>query len=321
MNHTVPIRAMIANPFIAGAVTAPSRRATVSRLTASWEHGGASADMGALAAFNGGTSFSGTYAALTLGWPAEINPRTAGAWWQRLVPDDAARVTISLACQTPDASAVAPLLKAVPVPDGALEQYGGRETVELRLQDVTGVAARMTAYTLPAIFTNTVNPHTVAKSVLADIGYVCLYNTAPVDGCLERFPNALMAADDVLIRQQDARAALAGQKRIRYGDRDGNIVYRAAEDPPIGAPFVSGGTFSQYDFEYGPRHIGGLALEGRYLRVTTPFINPYIDLASRIRLVVPRASLDEIVEVHEIRWMANPGEELTTLKCRRQYTL
>ncbi len=321
MNHSVPIHATIANPAIANAVTDPSRGKAVSRLVASWEHPGGSADMGPLAAFNGGTSFSGTYAALTLGWPAEINPRTTGAWWQRLVPDDVARVTISLACQTPDAAAVVPLLKAVPVPDGALEQYGGRETVELRLQDVTGVAGRMTNYPVPTLFTSTVNPHTVAKSVLAGIEYICLYNTGPVDGCLERFPNALMAADDVLIRQQDAQTAWNGRRRIRYGDREGNIVYRAAEDPPLGAPFTLNAAFAQFDFEYGPRHITGLALEGRYLRVTTPFINPYIDLTSRVRLVVPRANLDEIVEVHEIRWAANPGGEMTTLKCRRQYTL
>lgn len=321
MNHAVPIRATLANRFIADAVTGSSRHTFVSRLAASWEQPGASTDMGPLAAFNGGTSFSGTYAALTLGWPAEINPRTTGAWWQRLVPDDAARVTISLACRTPDAAAVAPLLKAVPVPDGAVEQYGARETVELRLQDVTGVAARMTNYALPPLFTDTVNPHTVAKSVLGGIGYICLYNTAPVDGCLERFPNALMAADDVMIRQQDAQAALAGQKRIRYGDRDGNIVYRAVEDPGIGAPFALNGLFSQFDFEYGPRHVTNLTLEGRYLRVTTPFINPYLDLASRIRLIIPHANLDEIVEIHEIRWSANSGGEMTTLKCRRQYTL
>ena len=321
MNLTVPIRMTLANPFIADAVAAPSRRGTVSRLTASWEHHGASADMGPLAAFNGGASFSGTYAALTLGWPAELNPRTTGAWWQRLVPDDAARVTISLACQTPNVAAVVPLLKAVPVPDGAIEQYGGRETVELRLQDVTGAAARMTDYTVPSVFAATVDPHTVAKSALADIWYVCLYDTGPVDGCLERFPNALMAADDVLIRQQDSLAALAGRRRIRYGDRDGNIVYRVVEDPGTGAPFALNGIFSQFDFEYGPRHIISLTLEGRYLHVTTPFINPYVDLASRIRLLVPRANLDEIVEVHEIRWTANPGGESMTLKCRRQYTL
>ncbi len=321
MNYTLPIRATLANRSIAQAVAAPSRNNMVSRITATWEQNGASADMGPLAAFNGGASFSGTYAALTLAWPAEKNPRTAGAWWQRIVPDDTARITVSMACQTPNASVTVPLIKGVPVPDGAQERYGGDETLELRLQDITGVAGRMTNYALPPSAADTVDAHTVAASVLGTISYVCLYNTGPVDGCIERFPNALMAADDVLIRQQDTQSPLPGQKRIRYGDRDGVIVYRPVEDPAVGAPFALNGTFSPYDLEYGPRQIASLSLEGRFLRVTTPFINPYLDLAGRIRLTVPYANLDEIVEIHEMRWAANPGSETTTLKCRRQYTL
>lgn len=321
MNYSVPMRISFAAPLTTKALISPARQKTVTRLAAAWEHAGQTADMGPIASFNGGTSFSGSHASLSLAWPDEINPRTAGGWWNRLVPDDAARVAVSLAVKTPAGETSVPLLYAVPAPDGALEQYGGRETVDIRLQDVTAVAARAIDYPLPFVNTDTVDPLPAAAAILGNVPHVCLFGTLPVDGCLTRFPNALAAADDILIRQQDVQVVAAGLKRIRYGDRNGVIVYRMAEDPPIGAPFSASGRFTEYDFEYGPHQVHRLILEGAFLRITTPFINPYVDLTSRIRLIVPRANLDEVVEVQDIRWAMNPGQELMTLKCRRQYTL
>ncbi len=321
MNFSIPMHISFAAPVITKAIISPTRQKTTAKLAAAWEQGGQAEDMGPIASFNGGTSFSGTYASLSLAWPDKKNPRTTGAWWHRLVPDDTARVNISLTVKTPGGEVSVPLLKAVPVPDGAMELYGGQETVDIRLQDVTAVAARNINYTLPFVNTETVDPLPVAKTILGAVSYSCLFDTLPVDGCLARFPNALAAADDILMRQQDLQVTVTGLKRVRYGDRNGIIVYRMAEDPAIGAPFSMAGRFTAYDFEYGPHQLHRLTLEGAFLRITTPFINPYLDLASRIRLVVPRANIDEVVEVQDIRWAVNPGQELMTLKCRRQYTL
>ncbi len=321
MIHTIPLRLSVADAALAEA-SAARPKGLATRLAAVWDAPGTpAAPLGSIVSFSGGTSFAGTWAALALAWPDERNPRTMGDWWRLLVPDDTARVTVSLALAHGGAAQSVPLLKAVPAPDGAVEIYGGRETMELRLQDVTAVAARMTAYALPAVAAATVDPGTVAATVLGGIAYSCLYPAGMVDGCLERFPNALMAADDVLVRQQDSQSPLAGQRRIRYGDRDGRIVYRLVEDPATGAPFAAAPPFAAYDCRYTGAQLERLAIEGRYLRVTTPFINPYLDLGSRLHLAVPRARVDETVEVHEIRWSAIPGGEQMTLKCRRAHTL
>ncbi|MBI5178814.1 MAG: hypothetical protein HZA04_06100 [Nitrospinae bacterium] len=320
MNYSIPLHAVIANRKWEGALFQRSLSAARQGFRAVWTFNGAEHDIGAITAFNGNTSFSGTHAVITIAWPDDKNPRTGGNWWQLLAPDDTARVKVYLTHRNGPNGMEAPLMLGVPIPDGTSETYGGgRETIDLRLEDITGAAGRKRNYPAPSTLAPTIDARSAASTILGDIPFVCTYPLDPVDSCLERYPNALMAADNILIAQQDKLNPLAGQKRIRYGDRDGKIVYRLIEDPATGAPFTKRFPANAHDFQYTGAHIlGGLTVEPRHIHFTATRINPYLDLGSRIRIVYPRAALDEIVEIIDMGWRS---PDLVALKCRRQFTL
>lgn len=288
------------------------------RLRALWSVGGADTDLGTIAGFGGGTSFSGTRASLTLAWPAEKNPRNSGGWNSLLVPDDAVRVKLSVIMRLGGGELEVPLLTGVPSPNGISENYGGkRETVVVRIEDVTGVAMRDTGYSVPYIATGKVSATFVASSVLP-VPYVCLYPTVNVSGCVERFPNALAAADDALITQQDRLNPLTGQRRVRYGDRDGRIVYRLVEESET-ASFNSSYPDAGGDFGYAEQSLAsGLNVAPMYARLTLPRINPYLDLGSIISTTFGRAGISEQLQAREINWRVMPRLERMTIKGRRE---
>lgn len=327
MNYSVPANLVIANPAVMSAVTGQlftvaQGMKIAKRLRAVWVAPDSSEyDLGVPAGFSGKTSFSGTSASLTIAWPREKNPRTtAGVWKQLLVPDDSARLKINLIIATQSGELEVPLLLGVPSPGGVSENYG-REIIEIKLEDVTGVAARKTDYTLPVFSGETVSATDVASSVLP-IPFVCLYSTQPVDACIERYPNALMAADDVLINQQNNLAPLIGQKRIRYGDRDGRIIYRIMEYPDSGNPFQTEYPYGGADFEYSSSLINsGMRVETTYSNFSAPRINPYLNLGSKVALKFNAAGLDEVLQLHAINWRMMPQSELMSLKGRREQTL
>lgn len=324
MNYSVQADSIIANQAVISVVTgqfsAVAGTKIAKRLRAVWvAPNNAEYDLASLAGFSGRSSFSGTSAVLTIAWPREKNPRTAGAWQQLLVPDDSARVKINLLVQTESGELEVPLLLCVPSPGGVVENYG-REIIEIKLEDVTGVAARKTDYTVPVFFGNIVNAVDVASSVLP-VPFVCLYDTQPVDACINRYPNALMAADDVLINQQNNLAPLTGQKRIRYGDRDGRIIYAVVEDPVSGNPFQTEYPYSGADFEYTSSIINsGMRVETLYSNFSIPRINPYLDLGSMVALKYSAGSLDEVLQLQTINWRIMPQSESMSLKGRREYT-
>ena len=288
------------------------------RLRAIWSVGGTDNDLGTIAEFTGRTSFSGTHASITLAWPAEINPRRSGEWNSLLLPSDAVRIKLSVIIRLADSELEVPLLTGVPSPNGISENYGGKsETVEIRIEDVTGVAMRDTAYAVPYIATGSVSAKFVADSVLS-VPYVCLYPTVNVSGCVERFPNALAAADDALITQQDKLNPLTGQKRTRYGDRDGRIVYRLVEENET-TSFNSSYPDAGSDFGYAEQSLaGGLSVEQLYTRLTLGRINPYLDLGSIISTTFGRGGIGEQLQVREINWRVMPRLERMTIKGRRE---
>lgn len=326
MSYSVQTDIVIANQTVIDVVTgqlpAVAQGAKIAkRLRALWvAPDNTEYDLGVLAGFAGRSSFSGMSASLTIAWPREKNPRKVGAWQQLLVPDDSARVKINLLIQTVSGEAEIPLLLGVPSPGGVSENYG-REVIEIKLEDVTGVAARQTNYTLEVFSGDTADALDVASSVLP-VPFVCLYPTQPVDACVKRYPNALLAADDVLISQQDNLNPLTGQNRIRYGDRDGRIIYRIVEAPDSGNPFQTEYPYSGADFEYGSSLVnGGMRVETLYSNFSAPRINPYLDLGSMVALKYSAADLDEVVQLSAIGWRVMPQSESMSLKGRREYTL
>lgn len=323
MNYSVPVTLQLVRQSVIDVVTGTAIKTHPGmrigkRLRAIWSAGGSDLDLGTLAGFSGRTSFSGTHGALTLAWPDEKNPRAQGVWSGLLVPDDSVRIKMFIVLQTPEGELEVPLLTGVPSPDGLTERYGGKsETVEIRIEDVTGVAARDTDYTIPYISTDSVSATYVASSVLP-VPYVCLYPTVDVDGCIERFPNALAAADDVLITQQDRLNPLSGQKRVRYGDRDGRIVYRLVEDSDI-SPFSTPYPDTGGDFGYEEQSLAGtLGVDRLYTRLSLHRINPYLDLGSIISATFGRAGIDEQLQIREINWRVMPRDERMTIKGRRE---
>lgn len=337
MNVSIPIYCTVANPAVMRSLTGgsppppPSGGGIQRRLRAVWSEGGVDVDLGTLAGFGGGTSFSGSHGSIVLPRPSEKNARTLGDWWQVLTPNDLARIKIFQIVPAEGIDIEVPLLMGVPAPDGITESYGRRETIEIRFEDVTGAAQRITNFTIPYSAAETVDPLWVTQSVIPQspvvtspgIPVLNLYALQDVPNCFSRFPNALMLADDVLMHQQDTQNPLAGLKRIRYGNRDGGIIYRTVEDPALGAPFntaanVFGGS---YDFEYTGLMLTAFAVEPRYIRFSVPRLNPYIDLGSRVRLRHPRAGIDEVVEIQDIQWQIGPRDERLTLRGRREYTL
>lgn len=323
MNYSVPLTLQIGSRAAVEIVTGARSETAAStrigkRLRAIWTDGLSDNDLGTLAGFSGGTSFSGTHASITLAWPAEKNPRGSGPWSNLLVPADAVRIKIELVLRLATGNFTVPLLTGVPSPDGISEQYGGkREIVEIKIEDVTGVAARTTDYTVPYSAADGINATLVAAAVLP-VPYACLYPTVNVDSCLERFPNALAAADDALITQQDKLNPLTGQKRVRYGDRDGRIVYRLVEDSD------SNGFAMQYpnsgaEFGYAEQMLSGTVnVEQRYARLSLPRINPYLDLGSVVSAKFGRAGIDENIQIREINWRLMPTDERQTIKGRRE---
>lgn len=323
MNYSVPLTLQIGSraavEIVTGAVleTAASTRIG-KRLRAIWTDGVSDYDLGTLAGFSGGTSFSGTHASITLAWPAEKNPRSSGPWSNLLVPADTVRIKIELILRLATGDFTVPLLTGVPSPDGISEQYGGkREIVEIRIEDVTGVAARTTNYTVPYTAADSISATLVAAAALP-VPYACLYPTVDIDSCLERFPNALAAADDALITQQDKLNPLSSQKRVRYGDRDGRIVYRLVEDSDSSAfttPYPNSGA----EFGYAEQMLAGTVnVEQRYARMSLPRINPYLDLGSVVSAKFGRAGIDENLQIREINWRLMPKDERQTIKGRRE---
>ncbi len=325
MKHSLAANLTIANAAVIDAVEngcpygRPSRR-----LSAVWvQPDGGEFVLGTVAGFSGGASFSGTHGSVTFAWPDEKNPRTTGKWWQILVPDDAARLKIGLIVKTRYGEEEIPLLTGVPTLDGVREIYGKKkEMIEVKIDDVTGAAARIKDYTVPNIYGDKVDPMRLATTALGLIPYVCLYELKDVDACVSAFPNALAAADDALITQQDSLNPLDGKKRMRYGDRDGRVVYRIIQDPDIGQPFTEFFPSSGYSFALnGKELINSLNVEPYYVDFSVPYLNPYVDLASRMKIVFDRAVLDETVEIHGMDWRVAPREDVFKLKGRRQYTL
>ncbi|MDH5542993.1 MAG: hypothetical protein OEY64_08535 [Nitrospinota bacterium] len=322
-----PVSAVIANKEVVETLTRssvpqtlPEPKKIMKRLRAVWDDGAAVTDLGVIAGFSGRTSFSGTFASLTIAWPDEKNPRTSGGWQNLLVPGDFDRIRIYLVAHTVSGEKEIPLLTGVPFPGGITESYGA-ETVEIRIDDVTGVAGRMSDYTKPAIV-STIHADYAADVVLDPIEHATLYPLEPVGGCVGNYPNALMAADAILIGEQDKSNPLVGQKRIRYGDRNGQIVYRLVEDPAPGQPFNPVGIGGEFDFEYSESSMAsGLEVGHAELRFSLSRINPYIELGSRLKLNFSRAGISEIVEVTEIGYRVQPRDERMTIKAKRQSTL
>lgn len=323
MNYSIPVTMQIVSQSAIDIITGASAENSTGmrirkRLRALWSAGGTDYDLGTIAGFSGRTSFSGTHASLTLAWPAEKNPRSSSSWNSLLVPDDAVRIKLFVIMRLPDGDLELPLLTGVPSPNGITESYGTkRETLEIRIEDVTGVAMRDSDYTVPYISTGSVSATFVADSVLP-VPYVCLYPTVGVSGCVERFPNALAAADDALITQQDKLNPLTGQKRVRYGDRDGRIVYRLVEESET-TPFNNSYPDSDSDFAYAEQSLAsGLSVEPLYTRLALSRINPYLDLGSIISATLGRAGIGEQLQVREINWRLMPRLERMTIKGRRE---
>ncbi len=299
--------------------SAPSFPATGGKiektLRAVWVVGATEYDLGVLTGFSGQTSFSGTSGSITFAWPDEKNPRTAGSWQNLLVPSDSVRIKVASLI----AGVELPLLMGVPEPAGIREGYGKSETIEIRIGDVTGAASRITNYPVP----NTpIAADTAAETVLAPIEHITLYETAQISSCIEVMPNALMAADEALIKEQNNLLPLTGQKRIRYGDRSGRIVYRLVDDPAHGGSFTPRLFTGPTDFSYtGDMILRDLRIEPEYINFSVGRINPYLELGSRISVQFLRGNVNEIVEVHGIGYRLMPSEERMTIKARRQLTL
>jgi len=289
------------------------------RLRAVWISGATEYDLGVLTGFAGKTSFSGTSGSITFAWPGEKNPRTAGSWQNLLVPSDSVRIKVARLI----AGVETPLLMGVPVPGGIREIYGGsRETVEIKIGDVTAVAGRMTNYTVPNVPGDSIDANLAVKTILSPIEHIIFYETADVSSCIEVMPNALMAADEVLIGEQNSLVPLAGQKRIRYGDRTGRIVYRLMADPAQGGSFTPRLFAGPTNFDYTENRIlRDLRIEPEYINFSVGRINPYLELGSRINVRFARGNVNEIVEVHGIGYRFMPNEERMTIKARRQLTL
>lgn len=339
MNYAIPISLVILPPITSDAIAATPISATIAnravinkvtgidtapetvtgkRLKVVWiEPDSTEHDLGTVAGFSGGTSFTGTHGSITLAWPDYKNPRTTGDWWNILIPDDDAKINVYLVVQTPSGEVEIPLISGVPSPDGISELYSSkREVLEIRIEDVTGVASRNSNQTTPDGCTSQPAPD------MPDIPTVVTYPVEPADSCSPAYPNQLLAKDEELITQQEKNNPLCGRKRVRYGDRDGRIVYRYAGNPRRGDAFFSNFPADEYDFEITEKKLlSGLRVEPDYIRFSISRINPYIDLASRLKISFPRAGLDEIVEVHEIGYRVMPSEERMTFKTRRQLTL
>jgi len=322
MNAALQTGMKIADGAVLSALdsSAPSFPATggkiEKRLRAVWTDGATEYDLGVLIGFSGKTSFSGTSGSITFAWPDEKNPRAAGSWQNLLVPSDSVRIKVVQFI----AGVEIPLLMGVPVPNGIREMYGGsRETVEIKIGDVTAVAGRMTNYTVPNA---PIEANLAAKTMLAPIEHIALYETEKISSCIEVMPNALMAADEALIGEQNNLLPLTGQKRIRYGDRSGRIVYRLADDPAQSSPFTPRLFAGATDFTYTENRIlRDLQVEPQYINFSVGRINPYLELGSRVSVQFPRGNVNEIVEVHGIGYRLMPNDERMTIKTRRQLTL
>lgn len=330
MNEFLPISMTVGNPSVIRAVEADASFSIAplsgERVRAVWIENGAETDIGPIVSLSSSVSWFGTQCALTLPWPGEKNPRNAGAWQNLLVPSDTVRIKISQVVETGGSAPLPveiPLIMGVPYPDGIGEAYGrSSELIEIKIEDVTGAASRITEYATPNLVTEKGDAKLVAKTVLDPIEVRCLYETAEVDLCVEIFPNALMAADEALIKEQDNQNPLTGERRARYGDRNGVIVYTIAADPLQGSGFAPRFPADDYDFEISEKGVvSGFKVgpESIFLRLAR--INPYINLGSRLKINIAHAGIDEIVEVEKIGYRIMPGDERMTVNCVRQFTL
>lgn len=315
MNLSLPVDCVVADR---NAFADKSER----RLRAEWTFNGTVRELGDIVSFNAAVSAGGSRAAITMAWPREKNPRLAGDWSGVLAPNDGARVTVWLSGGDADARREARLFTGVMDPDGIVETYSAQvETIDIRLEDVTGVAMRRPHEISNALAVDLIDPHSAAKSALGAIPFVLLFPVTTVGGCLDVYPNALMASDDVLIRRQEAALPLRGRRRMRYGGRDGWIIYAAGAEPRAGGPFEARYPAAEWDFMFDGRSIlAGMTVDPRHIRFSTATINPYVDIGSRVRVSHPPASIGETAEVEEINWAFTPRTERMTLKCLRQAT-
>jgi len=293
------------------------------RLKAVWIDGSTTFDLGAIAGFSAGTSFSGTHGTITLPWADIKNPRSQKDWENILIPKDSVRIRVSSVVATPTGDVEVPIILGVPSPGGISENYGQKnETIGITIEDVTGVASRITNYSTTGYSGGMVDPKVVADLALSPIETVLLYETQLVDSCIDIFPNALMAADEVLANRQNDLNPLTDEKRTRYGDRTGKIVYRLAGTPASGNPFTAKAFTPTFNFEIKENLImKGFSIEPEKVRFSIPMINPYIDLGSRLKLQFSRGAIDEIVEVYAVSWRVRPKSEVMTITARRELTL
>ncbi len=293
------------------------------RLRVVWANGNVETELEDIAGFAGTVSYRGSQATLTVAWPEIKNPRTVGAWQEILVPNDNLRIKVFSVVGNASGDKEIPLLTGVPSPEGVRESYTANSgTIEIKVEDVTGVASRITSYLPPFASTETVEAKLVANAVLNPLEPVILFNTEKVSACNEIFPNALMAADEVLIKKQAKLLPLTGEKRIRYGDRNGKIVYTFAQEPDAGKAFRPSYPAADFQFAFnGGDIVDGLLVDSKTVRFSLPLVNPYIDLGMRLKLDFQRGVVSEIVEVYEIGWRVMPKSERMTIKARRQLTI
>jgi hypothetical protein len=319
VGNSAVLRAVEANPFF------PATSLSGERVRAVWIENEIETDLGSVVSLSASVSYFGTQCALTLPWPNEKNPRGAGEWQNLLIPSDGVRIKISQVVETGSAGLAIeiPLVMGVPLPDGIGEVYGrSSELIEIKIGDVTGAASRITEYMYPSRVTEKGNAKLVAETVLDPIEVKCFYETVDVDLCVEIFPNALMVADEALIKEQDYRQPLTGVRRIRYGDRNGVIVYMIAADLLPGSGFVSRSPGADYDFEIpGDGIVSGFKVGTESIVLRLARINPYIELGSRLKIKTAHAGIDEIVEVAKIGYRIIPGDERMFVNCIRQFTL
>ena len=327
MNETFPILMTIGNSSVLRAVEANPFYSlapiTGERLRAVWIENGIETDLGSIVSLSASVSYFGTQCALTLPWPNEKNPRGLGSWQNLLVASDEVRIKISQIIETSEGAVAVPLITGVPLPDGIGEAYGrSSELVEIKIEDITGAASRLTMYAKPSLVTEKGDAKLVAETVLNPIEVKCFYDTVEVDLCVEVFPNALIAADEALIKEQDNQKPLTGLRRVRYGDRNGVIIYTIASKPLHGAGFASRFPAGDYDFEITENQIvSGFKVEIERIVLQIGRINPYIELGSRLKIKSEHAGIDEIAEVENIGYRIMPGDERMTINCVRQFTL
>lgn len=321
MDFTVTNAPVLRALSVGGSVytSQPEFGKALKRMRAVWIAGETEYDLGVLNGFSGSTSFSGTSGSIIIAWPDLKNPRTSGFWENLLVPADDVRIKVVQIISEVEI----PLLRGVPVPQGIKEIYGrGREIVEIKIGDVTSAASRITDYALPSTATEYVYANLVAGTALDPIEHVTLYETEKVSICVGKMPNALMAADEALIRAQDRLDPLEGEKRIRYGDRFGRVVYRLMEDPDTGEPFNERIFADDFDFEYSERDLlPGLQVDSIKVKFSVSRMNPYLDLGSRVKLNFARGGITEIVQIESLDWRLMPFDERMTITARRQSTL